>query len=150
MTDEPEDIFTLVKAISKTKRDYFRDDATSERSNRVYVPFIVNKALSFHVDTILYSNEVNQRGHLPNLLQHDYLINTIRSRSRKPEKWPKPFEDKDIDAVMEYYGCNYNRAKEYLTILTKDQLSVIHDRIFKGGADDNRHIRDGRNPAKKP
>ena len=48
MTDEPEDIFTLVKAISKTKRDYFRDDATSERSNRVYVPFIVNKALSFH------------------------------------------------------------------------------------------------------
>lgn len=138
-------VFDIVNAIGKTKHDYFRDDETATKADKSYVPFLINKSLSYHVDTVLYANEMNLRGHLDNLLQHDYLINTVRPRDRRSGKWPKPFSDKDIEAVMEYYRCNYNRAKELLTVLTKDQLSVIHDRTFKGGrTNDNKHNRDGR------
>lgn len=150
MTQELEKVFDIVRAIGQSKHDFFRDEINSMKAERLYEPFIVNKSLSFHIDTILYANEMNLRGHLPALLQHDYLINTIRSRKRIGEKWPKPFEDKDIEAVMEYYACNYNRAKEYLAILTKDQLSEIHDRTFKGGADGNRYNRNGRGSSKEP
>jgi hypothetical protein len=143
-----EDVFSLVSAISKTKKDYFRG-ATEIQAKALYNPYMVNKALSYHIDTILYANEMNSRSQLDKLLQHDYLINTIRSRSRRPEKWPKPFESKDIQTVMEYYGCNYNRAKEYMMILTQDQLSIIHDRTFKGGSDDTRYNRDGRGTTKE-
>ena len=149
MSRELENVFDFVNAISDKKHDFFRDDVNSLKADRTYEPFMVNKSLSFHIDTILYANEMNQRAHLSSLLQHDYLINTIRSRKRMGQKWPKPFEDKDIDAVMEYYACNYNRAKEYLTVLTKDQLSEIHDRTFKGGADGNRHRRNGRGSTKE-
>lgn len=135
-------VFDIVSAIGDSKRDYFRGE-TSDLAEKTYVPFLINKALSFHIDTILYANEMNQRGHLDNLLQHDYLINTVRSRRRRSSKWPKPSDDNDIKAVMEYYACNYNRARDFLTVLTKDQLAVIHDRTKKGGADD-RHSRDGR------
>lgn len=146
MMDETEEklkVFDIVNAISNTKHDYFRDPELCTKAEKAYAAFLVNKALSFHMDTILYANEMNQRGHLAGLLQHDYLINTVRPRRRKSDKWPKPFDDKDIKAVMEYYECNYNRAKEYLTVLTVDQLSVIHDRIFKGGAENVRHSRNG-------
>jgi len=135
-------VFDIVKAVAESKHDYFRGE-TKDVADKTYVPFLVNKALSFHIDTVLYANEMNQRGHLDNLLQHDYLINTVRSRRRKSNKWPKPSDDNDIKAVMEYYECNYNRAKDYLTVLTANQLAVIHDRTKKGGADD-RYSRNGR------
>jgi len=138
-------VFDIVNAISKNKHDYFRDDATSTKADKAYIPFLVNKSLSYHIDTVLYANEMNIRGNLDASLQHDYLINTVRPRDRRSGKWSKSFSDKDTEAVMEYYRCNYNRAKEFLTVLTKDQLSVIHDRTFKGGrVNDNKHNRDGR------
>jgi len=134
--------FAFVDCISKSKKDLFRDPSTSEMSVKAYSSFMVNRSLSYHIDTILYANEMNIRGHLDGLLQHDYLINTVRPRVRKSSKWPKPFKDKDIEVIMEYYGCNYIKANDILGILTDDQLSVLHGRTYKGGTDnDNRNDR---------
>jgi hypothetical protein len=149
MTKKEFDTFTIVRAISKGKPNYFADNQMQTMAEKEYSAFLINKALSFFVDTVLYANEMNQRGHLENRLQHDYLINTVRPMYRQPERWPKPQKDDDIKAVMEYYSCNYNRAKEYVMVLSEDHLSEIHERTKKGGADNGRNVGDGRGTPKK-
>jgi hypothetical protein len=134
--------FTFVDSISFSKKDFFRDEETSAVAEKAYSSFMVNRALSYHPDTLLYANEMNTKGHLDDLLQHDYLINTVRPRKRKSSKWPKPFKDKDVEVVMEYYSCNYNKANQILEVLTEEQLSMLRARTYKGGNDnDNRNGR---------
>lgn len=134
--------FDFVNSISSSKKDLFRNEDTAAIAEKTYSSFMVNKSLSYHPDTLLYANEMNIRGHLDDLLQHDYLINTVRPRVRKSSKWPKPFKDKDVEVVMEYYCCNYVRANEILSVLTDGQLAVLRDRTYKGGtANDVRNDR---------
>jgi hypothetical protein len=40
---------------------------------------------------------------------------------------------KDIDLVKEYYGYGNEKAKTVLDILTKDQLKLIKEKLYKGG-----------------
>ena len=65
--------FEYVNAINKTKKDIMVDDLAEKEYN----PFIINRALSFFSDTILYANEMNKYHHLDNRLQFDFFINTI-------------------------------------------------------------------------
>ena len=39
----------------------------------------------------------------------------------------------DLDIVTEYYGCNYIRAAEILTIINNRQFSLIKNKLQKGG-----------------
>jgi tRNA G10 N-methylase Trm11 len=50
----------------------------------------------------------------------------------------KPDENKDIDAIKEYYGYSNQRAKEVLDLLTGEQLSFIHERLSRGGLKNDR------------
>jgi hypothetical protein len=69
---------------------------------------------------------------LPKVLQHDYLINSIRPRSRY-EKWPKAEKSSDIDAIKEYYKYSDAKARSALSILSKGQLAIIKEKLEKGG-----------------
>jgi hypothetical protein len=40
---------------------------------------------------------------------------------------------KDLDYVKEYYGYSNEKAREALTLLTKEQLEHIKTKLFKGG-----------------
>jgi hypothetical protein len=40
---------------------------------------------------------------------------------------------KNIDLVKEYYGYSNEKAKTVLDILTKDQLKLIKEKLYKGG-----------------
>ena len=42
--------------------------------------FIINRALSMNVDTVLYVNEMNVRYQLDPVLQYDYFINSLRQK----------------------------------------------------------------------
>ena len=119
----------FLKAINITKENLLEEDSLAEKE---YVPFVVNRTLSYFPDTVLYANEINLRGHLDNRLQNDYLLNSIRKKKRF-SRWLKPEQNEDIDAIKEYYYCNYRKAYEIARILTADQLSLIHERLKRGG-----------------
>ena len=108
-----------------------------------YPPFVVNRTLSYFLDTVLYANEINLRSHSDSRLQFDYLLNSIRANKRF-SRWLKPEENKNIDAIKEYYGYSNQKAKEVLAILSGDQLSFIHEHINKGG------LKDGRQKKSRP
>jgi hypothetical protein len=38
-----------------------------------------------------------------------------------------------MDIVKEYYGFSNTKAKEALTLLTKDQIEIIRNNLNKGG-----------------
>jgi hypothetical protein len=45
----------------------------------------------------------------------------------------KKQEDNDITAVMEYYGYNPQKAENALSILSSEQLTIIKQKLEKGG-----------------
>ncbi|NMJ87882.1 MAG: DNA polymerase [Thaumarchaeota archaeon] len=120
--------FDYLKAINETKEDVM---LTSEDEHK-YAPFIVNRGLSFFMDTIFQANEVNQNFQLDSRLQFDYLLNNIRKKKRY-SKWLKPEKLKNVELVKEYYGFSNEKAKDALRILSEDQLAYIKDKLDKGG-----------------
>jgi len=120
--------FDFVNAIHYTKQELIVDD----RSEKQYKPFIINKALSFGLDTIIPANEMNSRPHLSRRLQFSFLINTIRPRKRF-NKWLKAEEIEDLGAVKRYYNYSTEKALQAMRILTPDHLNTIKKRLYTGG-----------------
>ena len=99
--------------------------------------FIINRALSMNVDTVLYANEMNVRYQLDPLLQYDYYINSLRQKKRW-SKWAKATgPSSNLELLKKYYGYNEQRAREVLDLLTESELEAIRLKFSKGGADDN-------------
>ena len=121
--------FDYVKAISTTKENMIVDDLTE----REYNPFIVNRALSMGIDTVLQANEMNQRHHLSKKLQFDFLLNSISKRKRF-DKWQKADKSEDLDYVKAYYNYSYPKAVFALSVLSPTQIETIKKKIDnKGG-----------------
>jgi len=97
-----------------------------------YPPFIINKGLSYFSDTIMYANEMNRLHHASKHMQFSFFLNSIKSRKRF-SKWLKASKLKDLDVVKQHFGYSNKRAQEVLTILTKEKLDYIKERLYKGG-----------------
>lgn len=120
--------FDFVNAINVTKKDLFEDPEVE----RLYSAFLVNKALSYFQDTVLYANEMNRAPFLDSKLQFGFFLNSIRPAKRFA-KWVKKQEDDELTMVMEYYGYGPEKAKSALSILSSEQLDYIKQKLEKGG-----------------
>ena len=127
----------FLNSINQTKVNIMDEDALTEKE---YPPFVVNRTLSYFLDTIMYANEINTHHHADNKLQFDYLLNSIRSK-RRFSRWLKPDENKNLDVIKEHYGYSNQKAKDALNILTEDQLSLLNERMEKGGLKNGRNSR---------
>jgi len=123
--------FDFLNDINYGKKNLMIDDI-DHQVEKQYLPFIVNKGLSYTMDTVIYANEMNIRPHTDKKLQFDYLINTIRRNKRFP-KWMKSEEDENIKVIVEYYGYNVQRAKEVLPLHSMKELSLIKEKLNTGG-----------------
>ena len=104
-----------------------------------YVPFLINKALSFFNDTLFYANEMNMNGHLPKQQQYDFLFTAILPRKRFT-KWPKKLvEDDNLAMVAKFYGYNNRKAAVALTLLNDAQIKTIKEAFIQGGIKKDEH-----------
>ena len=120
--------FDFINAINFDKKDLIVDDW----SEKQYIPYIVNRGLSFGADTVIPANEMNSRPHLDRKLQFDFLINTVRPRKRY-NKWVKADKIEAIELVKTYYGYSTEKARQALSILTSEQLDHLKQKLEKGG-----------------
>jgi hypothetical protein len=120
--------FEYVNAINMTKKNIMVDDIAEKQ----YVPYMTNRSLSYFNDTVLIANEMNINHHLDNRLQFDFFINIIRKRKRF-SKWFKPESQSDVEVVKAYYGYSNDKARQALSLLTKEQLEVLKKKVDKGG-----------------
>tara|TARA_B100001287_G_C22245683_1_gene328068 strand:+ start:87 stop:470 length:384 start_codon:yes stop_codon:yes gene_type:complete len=116
-------------SINQSKKNILDSD---EDAIKKYPAFVVNRCLSSFTDTILFVNEMNKNSHLPNKLQYDFLLNSVKPRKRF-SPWTKKDSIDYLELVKEYYGYNDDKALQALRILTKDQLDHIAKILNKGG-----------------
>jgi len=121
--------FDFVKEIQLGKHDLIVD----QQAEKDYVPFVINRTLSYEMDCLLFANEMNRRHHLEKKLQHDYLMRTIRSRRRGFHKWAKPIVNESLEAVKEVWECSDRKAMEILRILSPTQIEGVMAITNKGG-----------------
>ena len=120
--------FDYLNAINQSKENLIVD----ELSEKEYVPFVVNKGLSYFPDTILYANEMNRLHLLDNKPQFIYLLNSIRPRKRFG-KWHKNELTDDLKIISEYFGYSYAKAKQIQNLISSDQLNTMKEKLQKGG-----------------
>jgi hypothetical protein len=118
----------IIPSILQTKKV-----EVTQENERDYVPFVVNKALSFHYDCVLQANQMNLIPNTEKLLQYHYLLNKVRGYRRPFQKWQKLSKDDDISAVKEYFNYSNEKARDAMTVLTQDDLKKIKEYLFKGG-----------------
>jgi len=119
-----------LNSINFTKKDLMKSD--DKDWVKKYPAFIINKILSGFQDTIMLVNEVNRNHFLDKDMQYSFLLNSIRSKKRF-SPFLRASKLKNIDLVKEYYGYSNEKAKTVLDILTKDQLKLIKEKLYKGG-----------------
>ena len=131
--------FDFVNAINSNKKNLMVGTENDELAEGSYVPFIVNKSLSYFPDTILYANEMNQFNALDNKLQFSYLLNSIRPAKRFA-KWVKREDIENVELIKQFYGYSTEKAIQVLSILTSDNLHYIKQKLERGGNNDNSRI----------
>jgi len=125
--------FEYVGSILKDKVNLMRDTENDQLAESGYNPWLTNMSLSQHEDTVLIANLVNQNHHLPKRAQYELLINIVRAKKREFKKWAKNTADEDLDLVCTIYECNRNVGKEYLRLLSPEQLELLKKQQQKGG-----------------
>jgi len=98
-----------------------------------YAPFIVNRSLSYHLDCVLYANDMNLHPGIDKDMQYQYFLNSIRPMKRGFQPWQKSKTDENIEFVKTYFGYSNAKAKEALHILTDEQIAEIKIKTEKGG-----------------
>tara|TARA_B100000085_G_scaffold242506_1_gene233876 strand:+ start:25 stop:426 length:402 start_codon:yes stop_codon:yes gene_type:complete len=127
--DERYPLKDYLNTINQTKQYLMDEDPGWEKN---YPPYVINKCLSQHLDTIMFANEMNQYPGLDKKLQYDFFINIVRPRKRF-SPWGKKEKVDNLELVKQYYGYSTEKAVQALEILTPTQLDVIKTKLNKGG-----------------
>jgi hypothetical protein len=121
--------FDYVNAILQNKKQLIVDELTEKE----YVPFLVNRSLSYHKDCIMYANEMNRRHFIEKKLQNDFLLNTVRSQKRPFAKWVKSEKSDDLECIKTVFGFSESKAREASRLLSKEQIQQLKEQTQTGG-----------------
>jgi len=121
-----------LNAINYTKVPMDKLDNDYEYVLKKYVPFIINKGMSYFPDSIIQSNNMNFLGGIDKRMHFDYLQYSIRKRKRFC-KWMKKVVPADLQAVKDYFGYSNRKAYEALALLSKEDINNIKEDIYMGG-----------------
>ena len=114
--------------------NFTKDNLVEEDSNVIkdYPPYIINRCLSGHLDSIMFANEMNKYPNLDKDLQYSFYLNTLRKKKRF-SPWLRKDKVTDLESIKKYYGYSNEKASQALKILTKDQINFIKQRLDIGG-----------------
>lgn len=121
----------ILKNINETK-----DLSLLKEQDKDYLPFIVNRCLSMHMDAILHVNTLNMRPNMPKRMQHDFLVVSLRARKRFA-KLPKKTENSFVQAIQEYFNISEEKAKDLVPIL-QGMEEEICNYLSTGGISDTK------------
>lgn len=115
------------------KADESLEHKDPESAEKYYVPFIINRGLSYFKDTALFANEMNIKNQLPARMQYDFYRNIVTPK-RRFSKWGKKQKtSEDINVIKQLYNYSQDKAESVYKILTKEQIKELHKITQKGG-----------------
>ncbi len=118
-----------LNSINFNKKDLIKDDPSVIKD---YAPYIINRCVSGHLDTVLYANEMNKFHHLDKDMQYTFYLNTLRKRKRF-SPWIRKDKVSDLECVKRYYGYSNEKASQVMKILFYEHIEFIKKRLEIGG-----------------
>tara|TARA_R100000742_G_C4269732_1_gene88292 strand:- start:200 stop:580 length:381 start_codon:yes stop_codon:yes gene_type:complete len=118
-----------LNSINLVKNDLMEEDPDNIRQ---FSPFIINKCMSGHIDTVMIANEMNLNHGLDKDMQYRFYLNSVRKRKRY-SPWLRKDKVKDLDVVKSYYGYSNEKAQQALRILSPEQIDYIKSKLETGG-----------------
>ena len=122
--------FDFLNAINDTKKDLIREDPHTEKD---YVPFMVNRGLSYFGDTVMYANEMNMHTSIPKKWQFEFYLSGIKKKKRFSKWAKKDSTSDDLKLIMQQYDYSAKRPQEALDMLNDEQLKSIRESYKTGG-----------------
>jgi hypothetical protein len=116
-------------SVNFSKRNIVEEDGAEIKT---YVPFLMNRILSGHLDCIMFVNEMNKYSFLDKDMQYSFYLNTLRKK-RRFSPWLRKDKVTDLEIVKQYYGYSNEKALNALKILTPEQINFIKQRLDIGG-----------------
>ena len=123
------DLKDWLNSINYNKDNLIQDHPETIKS---YTPFIVNKCVSGHLETVLFANEMNVNHHIDKDMQYSFFLYTLRKRKRF-SPWLKKEQVDDLDLVKKHYGYSNEKARIAVSLLTKTQIEKIRKVHDMGG-----------------
>jgi hypothetical protein len=119
-----------LNAINHTKEPLMNTE--DEQVEKKYAPFVVNRCLSYFIDTILHVNQINEFPNTDKKMQFDYLQNSLRKRKRF-SKWQKKEIIENLEIVKDYYGYSNQKATEIIDMLSNENIEEMRRYLSGGG-----------------
>ena len=124
------DLKDWLNSINSTKKNIIDEDPDTESK---YLPYIINRCMSGHLDAIMFANEMNKYPNLDKDLQYSFYLNTLRKKKRF-SPWLRKDKVTDLEIIKQYYGYSNEKASNALKILTPEQINFIKQRLETGGS----------------
>lgn len=123
------DLTQWLNSINYTKENLLEEMPETISS---YTPYIINKCVASHLDTVLFANEMNQYPYINKEMQYAFYLHSLRKRKRF-SPWIKKEDAENLAAIKEYYDYNDKKALEALKLLNREEINFIKQRLNKGG-----------------
>ena len=118
----------ILNSINHNKNNLFKEN--EDFAEKSYVPFVINRCLSYFPDTILHANLMNLNCSLPKKMQYDYYLNAIR-KNKRFSKTLKSEMSEDVSLIIKHFSVSRTKAKEMLPLLKEDFLQELRDIYLK-------------------
>ena len=122
--------FDFLNAINDSKKDLIKEDPLTEKD---YVPFMVNRGLSYFPDTIMFANEMNKHASIPKDWQFAFYLNGVNKKKRFSKWHKKDQNSENLKLVMREYNYSSEKAAVALELLTDENLKQLKAKYVEGG-----------------
>ena len=122
--------FDFLNAINDSKKDLIKEDPNTEKD---YIPFMVNRGLSYFPDTILFANEMNQHASIPKDWQFAFYLNGVNKKKRFSKWHKKDTNSEHIQLIMKEYNYSAEKASRALELISDVQLNALSVKYSTGG-----------------
>lgn len=120
----PKNIFEYSTSILKKTKI----EETPEEFEKFYSPFVMNRLFSCDIQTALIANEMNMNFGYSKKMHFDFMTLAVQ-KSNKFIKYDakKEKKDKNIEYIMNFYSVNSETAKQYVRLISDDEMKKIED-----------------------
>lgn len=119
-------------SINKTKHNVMRDPDAEPSVITGYPAFMIRRLMSYHMDAVLFANEMNKLPHLDNQMQYEFLLYAVPKRNRYATTHKAQNPDA-VDLIKRYYNYSDEKALEVLGLHTQEDFARMTEHLSEGG-----------------
>ena len=129
------DLGQILNSIHHVKNDLFQEEGSDPQLvEKEYkkLAFVVNRCLSYFIDTVFHAQEMNQRSSLDGKPQYQFHLHAIK-KGKRFSRGMKIENPENLKIVKEYYNFSDKKARKALQILSPEDIGFIKARMYQGG-----------------